>query len=81
MKKGTCLKCGSKDVYVGVYQAFRCGEYFPHLEAFKDWEQNNLLLLPYVCTACGYVEFHVDVESLQKMPVLIEDKEFWHRVA
>ena len=81
MKKGICPKCDSKDVYVGTFQAFTCDGRAPHLEAYKGYEQNQLLLLPYVCTSCGYVEFYLNADGMQKIPVLIEDKVFWRRVA
>ena len=80
MKEGKCPKCGSIEIFREIPNAFRSGEYIPHLEAFEDYALTIYSIVPYVCVKCGYLEFHLDEKSLNKIPVLIHDKEFWQKV-
>ena len=76
MREGKCPKCGSTEVYRGLQQAFASGGY---LAATQDYAPTRYFLEPYVCTECGYVEFHLDRESLNNISVLIQDKELWRK--
>ena len=75
MREGKCPKCSSIEIYRGIQQAFRSG----YLIASQDYAETRYLLEPYVCTECGYVEFHLDKESLAKISILIQDKVLWKK--
>ncbi len=60
MKKGTCPKCGTKEVHVVSNTASEVAIAINFL--------NTAFLNYYVCTGCGYVELFVkDTENLPKI--------------
>ena len=75
MREGKCPKCNSTEIYRGIQQAFCSG----YLVASQDYAETRYLLEPNVCTECGYVEFHLDKESLAKKSILIQDKVLWQK--
>ena len=62
---------------VEILQAFFRGGY---LVASQDYDETRYFLEPYVCTECGYVEFRLNKESLNKISILIQDKELWQKI-
>ncbi|MBN2556706.1 MAG: hypothetical protein JXA97_12270 [Anaerolineales bacterium] len=75
MREGKCPKCGSTEVYRGIQQAFTSG----YLVASQRYAETRYFLEPYVCTECGYVEFHLEKGSLDEISVLIQDKVLWQK--
>ena len=69
MKRGTCPKCGARDVYKGtevfLKQGYRGTNTIP-VCADKSIILKSAVLDNFVCTACGYLESYIlDSQSLR----------------
>ncbi|HQY23305.1 MAG TPA: hypothetical protein PLG23_11745 [Thermoflexales bacterium] len=81
MKTGTCPKCHSSEVYRGVKAPLEAGSGLLHLSAIRNNTGLILMLEPYVCRACGYVEMFVDDASRERLQAIALDTKRWQRVA
>ena len=57
MKKGNCIKCGSREVYVSEGMWGQYGSFLSN--TIPVALLSNAVLQNYVCTDCGYVESYV----------------------
>ena len=69
MKRGTCLKCDSDDVYFKEYA----------LNAV-NLDGKNVPYIDYVCTSCGYFETYItDKNALSKIADRAEKLGDWKK--
>ena len=80
MKTGTCPKCRSTEVYRGVKAPLEAGSGLLRLSAIHNNTGLNILLEPYVCRACGYVEMFVAEDSRNRLQAVALDIKRWHKV-
>jgi predicted Zn-ribbon and HTH transcriptional regulator len=81
MKTGTCPKCRSTEVYRGVKAPLEAGDGLLHVSAIHNNTGLNILLEPYVCRACGYVEMFVAEDSRNRLQAVALDTKRWQKVA
>ena len=80
MKTGTCPKCHSTEVYRGVKAPLEAGQGWLHLSANRNNTGLILMLEPYVCRACGYVEMFVADDSRERLQSVVVDTKRWQKV-
>ena len=77
MKRGTCPKCSSIEVYMTDFSPLWAGESLVRLYNPKG---NNLPLEAYLCANCGYMELGVPETQKARIAELVKTDK-WKKVA
>jgi predicted nucleic-acid-binding Zn-ribbon protein len=79
MKSGTCIKCGSNEVYTNSGLASR-GER-SNMSGADDGKMSSRLFIDVVvCTNCGYFEEYVEKSDLSNEKKMNKLKSSWSKI-